>query len=288
MIQQLLQKTENPSSDFRGAPFWAWNSKLEPEELRRQIRNMKQMGLGGFFMHSRVGLNTAYLSDDWFECVRACIDEAAKNGMHAWLYDEDRWPSGAAGGLVTKDHPEFRRRRLKVQELDHPEYSESDLAWFAAKRKGTEAWNPRRLKRGDSLAEGETFLRFFEVIEEDSDWYNGGAYLDTCNPEAVRKFIEVTHEKYAREISGDFGKTVPGIFTDEPNYSNWTGAVVEETRKRCGYDLLDHLPEKNEIILTDNNILLRIDRMEKNRIERIYIRLPEPLEETGSEQKSEE
>ena len=38
--------------------------------------------------------------------------------------------------------------------------------------------------------------------------------------------------------------------------------------------LLDHLPEKNEIILTDNNILLRIDRMEKNRIERIYIRLP--------------
>ena len=52
--------------------------------------------------------------------------------------------------------------------------------------------------------------------------------------------------------------------------------------------LLDHLPEKNEIILTDNNILLRIDRMEKNRIERIYIRLPEPLEETDSEQKSEE
>lgn len=52
--------------------------------------------------------------------------------------------------------------------------------------------------------------------------------------------------------------------------------------------LLDHLPEKNEIILTDNNVLLRIDRMEKNRIERIYIRLPEPLEETSSEQKSEE
>lgn len=52
--------------------------------------------------------------------------------------------------------------------------------------------------------------------------------------------------------------------------------------------LLDHLPEKNEIILTDNNILIRIDRMKKNRIERIYIRLPEPLEETSSEQKSEE
>ena len=52
--------------------------------------------------------------------------------------------------------------------------------------------------------------------------------------------------------------------------------------------LLNHLPEKNEIILTDNNILIRIDRMEKNRIERIYIRLPEPLEETDSEHKTEE
>lgn len=243
MIQQLLQKTENPSSEFRGAPFWAWNSKLEPEELRRQIRNMKEMGLGGFFMHSRVGLNTDYLSEDWFACIRACIDEAEKNGMHAWLYDEDRWPSGAAGGLVTKDHPEFRRRRLKIEELDHVEYSDADLAWFAAGRNGKEARNPRRLKKGDALKNGETFLRFFVLVDENSDWYNGGAYLDTCNPEAVRKFIEVTHEKYAREIPADFGKTVPGIFTDEPNYSNWTDAVVEETRKRYGYDLLDHLPE---------------------------------------------
>lgn len=44
--------------------------------------------------------------------------------------------------------------------------------------------------------------------------------------------------------------------------------------------LLNHLPEKNEIVLTEDNILLRIDRVDKNRIERIYIRLPEqPKEE---------
>lgn len=40
-------------------------------------------------------------------------------------------------------------------------------------------------------------------------------------------------------------------------------------------DHLDHLPEKNEIILTDDNILLRIDQIDKNRIERVYIKLPE-------------
>lgn len=40
-------------------------------------------------------------------------------------------------------------------------------------------------------------------------------------------------------------------------------------------ELLDHLPEKNEIVITDENVLLRIDRMDKNRIERVYVRLPE-------------
>ena len=43
--------------------------------------------------------------------------------------------------------------------------------------------------------------------------------------------------------------------------------------------LLNHFPEKNEIILTDDNILLRIDRVDKNRIERIYVRLPEKKQE---------
>lgn len=43
--------------------------------------------------------------------------------------------------------------------------------------------------------------------------------------------------------------------------------------------LLGHLPEKNEIIITDDDVLLRIDRMDKNRIERVYIKLPETITE---------
>ncbi len=38
--------------------------------------------------------------------------------------------------------------------------------------------------------------------------------------------------------------------------------------------LLDHLPEKNEIIITDDDILLRVEQMDKNRIEKIYIKKP--------------
>lgn len=242
MLSEFIRKMENPGREFRGAPFWAWNSKLEPEELRTQIRNMKRMGLGGFFMHSRVGLNTEYLGDEWFECVRACIDEARKLGMNAWLYDEDRWPSGAGGGLVTKD-VRFRKRNIKFEVLEKAEYRDDDLAWFAAKIEGSVARSPRRLQRGDALRDGETFLRFHVVIDSPSSWYNGQTYLDTMNPEAVRKFIEVTHEKYAREIPDSLGNTVPGIFTDEPNYSTWTDGVPARFREMYGYDLLDHLPE---------------------------------------------
>lgn len=44
--------------------------------------------------------------------------------------------------------------------------------------------------------------------------------------------------------------------------------------------LLDHVPEKNEIIITDDDILLRVDQMDKNRIEKIYIKKPEVKSET--------
>lgn len=49
--------------------------------------------------------------------------------------------------------------------------------------------------------------------------------------------------------------------------------------------LLDHLPEKNEVIITDDNVLLRVEQMDKNRIEKIYIKKPEvPTEPAASEE----
>ena len=48
----------NPGAEYRGKPFWSWNGALEEEELLRQIDVMKEMGFGGYFMHSRTGLIT--------------------------------------------------------------------------------------------------------------------------------------------------------------------------------------------------------------------------------------
>ncbi|MBR4370143.1 MAG: hypothetical protein IKS92_03795, partial [Victivallales bacterium] len=93
----------NPSALYRDTPFWAWNCKLEEDQLRRQIAVFQEMGMGGFHMHSRTGMGTPYLTKEFMERVDNCVDEAKKRNMLAWLYDEDRWPSGAAGGIVTKN-----------------------------------------------------------------------------------------------------------------------------------------------------------------------------------------
>ncbi|MBM4142423.1 MAG: hypothetical protein FJ225_02345 [Lentisphaerae bacterium] len=251
----------NPGKEFRGKPFWSWNGKLEPDELRWQVRVMKRMGLGGFFMHSRVGLDTAYLGKDWFACVDACVDEAKQQDMEAWLYDEDRWPSGAAGGLVTKDR-RHRQRALAVDLLEKP----GDLRWtadtvaaFAAAIEGTNARGVRPLARGKKprLAPGECIVRFRLWVAPDSPGFNGQAYLDTLSHSAVRAFIRRTHEAYRKHCGDEFGKAIPGIFSDEPSYGGildgrwgteknllpWTGALPRVFRARHGYDLLPRLME---------------------------------------------
>lgn len=112
-MDNCYEQFRNPSPAFRSKPFWAWNGKLEEEELLRQVHVLEQMGFGGFFMHSRTGLETEYLSEEWFRLTRACAREGRKLGLAPWIYDEDRWPSGSAGGIVTQD-ARFRRKILTL------------------------------------------------------------------------------------------------------------------------------------------------------------------------------
>jgi len=257
----LMEDFAAPGCEFRGKPFWAWNGELSPDELRRQLRVMKQMGLGGGFMHSRVGLGTAYLSKEWFNCVHACIKECKALGMEAWLYDEDRWPSGAAGGLVTRN-PKYRMHRLVLRQHTSARafaWEKNTIAAFMAHVEGNTARDLKRLKQGTrvkALADGACILEFRNEAMPCTSWYNGYTYLDTMDREAVGEFIKVTHEAYRRECGEDFAKTVPGIFTDEPNYGHgfedqgylgssapWTRRFRKIFRERYGYDIVPHFPE---------------------------------------------
>ncbi len=275
MNDDLRQLFSQPPSEYRSAPFWAWNAAIEPEECRRQIRMMQRMGMGGFFMHSRVGLDTVYLSDAWFECIDACLDEAEKLDMQAWLYDEDRWPSGAAGGIVTANR-EYRMRSLVMQRgvrSDQLNGVSDVVAVFAAKLRADNSLQDYRRICDSALvtAAGETKNRTWSMVELEPDetllvfrvsllapnpWFNDATYLDTLNPDAVAAFIDTTHEAYRQRYAEHFGKRMPGIFTDEPNYGgmsfgdtelgsrgqSWTDRLPESFQQLYGYDLCDFLP----------------------------------------------
>jgi len=260
---------ENPTSEYRATPFWSWNNKLDKDQLCRQIEHFKEMGLGGFHMHPRTGLATEYLSDEFMEMVKACCDKAEAEGMLAWLYDEDRWSSGPAGGLVTKHKP-FRRKRLML----FPE----DKGWNTPKAEALESGESyllavydvkldeegylasyKRIPYGES-AEGEIWYAYC-VNELESPWFNYQTYIDAMDKEAVGEFIRVTHERYKECIGERFDKSVPAIFTDEPNANHeysmsiptpeyrdrlvytWTRFFEETYKERYGEDILDVFPE---------------------------------------------
>ena len=104
-LDEVKGLIKNPPKEYRSAPFWGWNDRLQRENLGEQIEGFKKAGMGGFFIHSREGLETEYLSTEWMEDVKFCVDKARENDLELWIYDEDKWPSGAAGGMVSKVNP---------------------------------------------------------------------------------------------------------------------------------------------------------------------------------------
>jgi hypothetical protein len=245
---------KNPSADYRGAPFWSWNCKLDLAQLMRQIDDFHAMGMGGFHIHPRTGLATEYLGEEFMQAVKASLEKAKQLGMKCYLYDEDRWPSGFAGGLVTENR-DFALRHLR---------------WtckpYGADIGDPSSYWPKRVEDGklvgvfdieltDGLltrytqispeeaknAKGTVWYAYLER-EPDTPWYNNKTYVDTLNPAAIKRFLEVTHEKYFELIGDDFGTAVPSIFTDEPEFAIKFCFAGPEDRKDLTIPYTDDLP----------------------------------------------
>lgn len=258
---------ENPTSEYRAAPFWAWNCKLEEGLLKRQIGYFKEMGFGGFHMHSRTGMATPYLGEEFMDMVKLCVETAKEQDMLAWGYDEDRWPSGFGGGFVTKD----KKNRAR------------DLIWSKQEREGFLPKRPEgrsgesyiigcfdvRLHEDGTLAEykqiapeqvaeGEKWFAYLRV-SDDQSWFNNQAYVDTLYKPAIEQFCQVTHEKYKEKVGEYFDTYIPSFFTDEPKVTYkktfnrpedgknlimaWTDDFPETFYERYGEDVVAGLPE---------------------------------------------
>lgn len=222
-MENITKLIEEKSKNYRSIPFWSWNDKLEPERLKKQIKDMKRLNFGGFFMHARSGLETEYLSKEWYDAIKVCIDEGKRLDMQAWSYDENGWPSGFAGGkLLTCD--ENYAHYLEYKILD---YFDSEA--FAVYIKENDSY--RLIKENEKTNEYHTIYRCAD-----------SSYIDTLNPRITKEFIKYTHEDYKEKCGKDFGTAMPGFFTDEPQYYRWktlwSDTLRDEFLKKYGYDVM--------------------------------------------------
>ena len=273
----IRREFADPGNEFRFAPFWFLNHELTEEETRWQVREMHSHGVGGFILHARHGLITPYMSAEWLRQCAAAIDEGRALGMKAYLYDENNWPSGPADAMAFIGHPEYRMSGAFVSdefdlERGSPAARElgigDELIAVVAvpledgvAQAGMPAPRPAGFPESavnlmDYVAGGILHWRprrgHWRVYVISRRWHVGtffGSYLDTLNPDAVKRFMELTHEVYASCFEEDFGATVNGIFTDEPSMNfnapdavPWTPRLPAEFEWRKHYDLVTAMP----------------------------------------------
>lgn len=220
--------------------FWAFNGEMEEGEIRRQIADFKEKGFGGFFMHARSGLTIPYMGERWMKAIAVAIDEAKKRGMEAWLYDEDGWPSGFGGGAVNGKGEEYCQKSLFCAAYGEGE-NKNVLAGY---KKGAPKASPKTLKRYECFKKAG-----YHVCDENEKaelvyrYKVNRFYADIFNEKAVAEFINCTHEKYKEYFEGEFGKTVKGIFTDEPQYffHPYSPYLFGYFKERNGYEAKDWL-----------------------------------------------
>ncbi len=269
---------KNPSSEYRGAPFWAWNCKMEESDVANMTEMFGEMGMGGAHLHSRTGMNLPYLKETFMDRVKQACDCAREKDMLVWLYDEDRWPSGYGGGYITSDD-RYRTRIMIWSPEPLGDVWEQNLWNVVANGKCTRSNNRRLLGMYYVELDEENWLKSYRQVSEeeakdldpdniwyvymeisgDNQWFNGQAYTNNLDPETIKKFIEVTHEEYYKAVGKDFGTLIPAIFTDEPQYPfmevrklaaeremfsvPYTDDFPDTYKAAYGEDLMEHLPE---------------------------------------------
>ncbi|MBA7527047.1 hypothetical protein ES705_19220 [subsurface metagenome] len=258
-LQELFK---NPPKEYSMLPLWSWNGTLEAEKLIFQVDQMLDKGIEGAFMHARSGINmgnTPYFSDGWWEAVDTVVKYSAEKGFLACLYDEDKWPSGSAGGRTVAENPEEYIKKALVHEdirIEGPATLDIDfdgdiVSVIASKMYGDKNIDSQSMtdlssQLGGSwdVPGGEWMVNVFRKVKQD------GIQIDYLDEAAVGAFIKVTHDEYEKRVGEYFGTTIPGIFFDEircvpkgvPGGITWTDDFAEKFIKIKGYDIRPQLP----------------------------------------------
>jgi hypothetical protein len=240
-----------PPREYSTGPLWDWNDMLTEEQVLGSLRDLAAQKVRQAWVHPRPGLMTPYLSDDWFRLWKAALAEAEKLDMNLWIYDENSYPSGFAGGLVPETMPESRGRGLVFKEATTVGKLWYDLlgdGLLGIYRLDGQAFDDvtQRARLAPPLPDGH-YLVASVVRAANTPWNGGRSYVDLLYPGVTEKFLDLTLEAYRRQVGDQFGRRVPGSFCDEPNILPagglpWTEHLPELFEKRWGYKLTGQLP----------------------------------------------
>ena len=199
---------KNIPKKYRPIPFWSWNEKLNIEETKSQIEQMNDVGMGGYFMHARGGLQTEYMGEEWFDNISAGVEMGKNLGMNSWAYDENGWPSGFGNGIVNSKGVKYQQKTLRCETGE----------------KHTET----------TIANIDGYHFYYEV---------NPFYVDLLDKEVTKTFIDEIYETYYEK----YGNDIEGFFTDEPQLSRvgipWSLVLENEYKNEYGEDLIQKLPE---------------------------------------------
>ena len=237
---------QDPPREYTSGPLWVWNDMLTEEQIESTLEDLASQGVKQAFVHPRPGLMTPYLSEDWFRLWKKALATAERLDMNIWIYDENSYPSGFAGGFVPEAMPESRAQGLVMEDATAaPAWSDDVLGVYQIGDAGVTNVTAD-VRDGKTLPEGRYSVVRVALMKP-SPWYGDWWFVDLLRPGVTQKFLEITLDAYAREVGDQFGKRLPGSFTDEPHLRpvgqfHWTPDLPEQFEQRWGYSLLDHLP----------------------------------------------
>jgi len=244
-----------------------WPDQPDAQDLI--ISRMSTQGFGGVVCN--VSFDNYLESETKWLAFKRAVQAAKQAGFALWLYDERGYPSGNAGGLTLRDHPEWEARGLLVASAESQgghvalELPPGKLVLAGAfpVRAGqidlTKKVDLEGRVHGASLdweapigrwrVLALTEDRLYEGTHADGNLHAKIPYVNLLMPEPTARFVEVTYGGYAKQLGDDLGKFFMATFTDEPSLMSlflkpmpyrplpWAENLPREFRQRRGYAL---------------------------------------------------